>query len=241
MVNGIRNKVKGLITRRRITTETTEESIIDFLIISSELELSLDSLLIDEEKLYAPTNFRKNKNKTTVVTSDHHSLISKFNFKWSSKIKNSRREMYNLKNPENIKKFKLNTTKDNSLSNCLEENDLNIATNAFINKLNEKISQSFQKIRIKERKDTDIDKLFNVRNILRRNTDSESKVKLEKVETELSEKCGENNAKKIMGEIGELQAEDGSIHMLNMWKLKQKISPRELNMNGLTLYCLILI
>ena len=50
VANGLSDKSTGSITRRRITKESTEESIIDHLIITEDLKHDLESLLIDEER-----------------------------------------------------------------------------------------------------------------------------------------------------------------------------------------------
>ena len=49
IANGIENKCTGSITRKRITIDGLEESIIDHVIISEDLKDDLESLLVDEE------------------------------------------------------------------------------------------------------------------------------------------------------------------------------------------------
>ena len=55
-------------------------------------------MVIDEERQYVLSRFYKSKNKTTVIASDHNPMILSFNFKWSQKIKEDRKEIYNLRN-----------------------------------------------------------------------------------------------------------------------------------------------
>ena len=50
VANGIKEKSKGVVTRRRNTKTNSEESVIDFVIISSDLLKSLVSIDIDEER-----------------------------------------------------------------------------------------------------------------------------------------------------------------------------------------------
>ena len=55
VANGLGNKCKGLITRRRKTVNSVEESIIDHVLVSDDLEEQLDSVEIDEEKNHSLT------------------------------------------------------------------------------------------------------------------------------------------------------------------------------------------
>ena len=47
VTNGVTEKVKGLITRRRKIKESIEKSIIDHLIIIADLEKDFESLIVD--------------------------------------------------------------------------------------------------------------------------------------------------------------------------------------------------
>ena len=87
VVNGLQEKVSGLITRRRSTINREEISIIDFVIISDELIQYLESFTVDESKDYALTKLTKSKNGTQIKESDHNTLISKFNIKWKKSPK----------------------------------------------------------------------------------------------------------------------------------------------------------
>ena len=77
-----------------------EESIIDHILISEDLEDELESMIIDEEGNHALTKILKTKKGVIKKASDHNPIITKFNIKWSSKMKKPRIELYNLKNKE---------------------------------------------------------------------------------------------------------------------------------------------
>ena len=109
----------------------TEESIIDHVIISFDIEEYLESILIDEEGHHSLTKIFKNKNGLITRKSDHNTILSKFNFTWKRNKTSNRIEMYNLKNTENQKTFKEITSNSTN-------NDLNEATNIFLKKLEEK-------------------------------------------------------------------------------------------------------
>ena len=63
VVNSVEKKVNGLITRRRVTVDSTEESIIDFVIVSADLIEDVEELIIDEDKEYALSKIVKDKSK----------------------------------------------------------------------------------------------------------------------------------------------------------------------------------
>ena len=97
----------GLITRRRITTEGVEESIIDFVSISNDLKESIVSLHIDEERTHAITKYSKTKNGALKKgESDHNPLLANFNLKWNKRAGRKKIEMFNLKNKECQQIFK---------------------------------------------------------------------------------------------------------------------------------------
>ena len=47
VMNNVKNKCKGKITRRRITKKSREESVIDFVIVNSEIEDLISEVIID--------------------------------------------------------------------------------------------------------------------------------------------------------------------------------------------------
>ena len=98
VANGLEGKCTGSITRRRETVETVEESIIDHVIMSSDLLKYFESLLIDKDRIHCLTSLRKTKKGIVKKPSDHNAIISKFNFNWNNKIPSNRIKMFNLKN-----------------------------------------------------------------------------------------------------------------------------------------------
>ena len=61
VANGISDKCEGSITRRRVTKDTIEESIIDHVIISEDLVSELDSLKLMKSKNICSQNTQKRK------------------------------------------------------------------------------------------------------------------------------------------------------------------------------------
>ena len=138
---------KGLITRRRVTKDKTEESIIDFVIFSEDLVDSIDTIVVDDKREHVLTKIIKNKKGVQKVESDHHPIISKLNLSWDKDINKNRVEMYNLKNKGCQSKFKEETSiaKNNSnLSSIFDsDEDLNVLTETFVKKLRKVIHKCF--------------------------------------------------------------------------------------------------
>ena len=80
VVNGMLEKCKGSITRRRETVNGVEQSIIDHVIVSHGLKEDIESLDIDECGNKAITNLG-NRNFLG-NRSDHNVLLTTFNLKW---------------------------------------------------------------------------------------------------------------------------------------------------------------
>ena len=132
VANGIKDWSKGVITRSRTTVNGVEESVIDLVLISQDLVESLDTIVIDEEKLNALESLTKSKKSISVKKSDHNSIISKFKVKWDKEVKRCRVEHFNLKDINGLAKFKDMTSFD-TLSKVVEkEKDFNTLTKNFI-------------------------------------------------------------------------------------------------------------
>ena len=52
-------------------------------------------MVVDEQRLYVLCRFYRYKTQTTTVESNHKPLILEFNVKWSPKINEERKEVYN--------------------------------------------------------------------------------------------------------------------------------------------------
>ena len=104
------DKCHGVITRYKKTIHGEEKSILDYYIVCQELFQNIIKMSIDEERIFTLSRFYKHKNKSSEIKSDHNLVTLKLCFKWSRKQKLVRKELYNLRNPENQKTFQENTT-----------------------------------------------------------------------------------------------------------------------------------
>ena len=143
VANGMVEKCVGSITRKRVTKENTEESIIDHVLISEDLKEDLEHLLVDEEGNHALRKMKKTKkakDNNAEELSDHNPLISQFLLKWDRRKTKRRIEMFNLKNLEGQSKFTELTNNGTFLSEVFDnDDDLNKCTNVFIKRLNQVI------------------------------------------------------------------------------------------------------
>ena len=104
----------GVITRQRVTVNSTERSVLDYLIVCQEMYLFLTSLKIDEARSHVLTKYSKVRGKVVVTESDHNPLIGQFNCLWSDKPvqEKERYEIFNFNDPEGVIKFNELTSSD---------------------------------------------------------------------------------------------------------------------------------
>ena len=75
-----------MITRQRCTENGVEKSVIDFVVVSSDLIKHIEYMHIDEERVNVLTKLTKSKRgKTTKVESDHNLTETKLNISWNAK------------------------------------------------------------------------------------------------------------------------------------------------------------
>jgi hypothetical protein len=213
VLNGLEDKCVGAITRRRVTKDNIEESIIDFVITSHDLVNKVDSIVIDEDRKHVLVKVTKNKRGIKKLESDHNVILTKLKIGWSKTAQKNRFETFNLKNMECQQIFKEATSNTDVLSDLFDnKKDLNSCTNKFLKRLDGFIHECFMKIRISDKKNTEIDQLFQKRRILRSKDDDSSKDELQKVEEELASRCAEDNRRMIMEEISGIECQEGGVN-----------------------------
>ena len=224
VINGS-EKCQGVITRKRTTIEGVEESAIDMVIVSADLEQFVEKLVIDEERKHALTKLVRNKQK---VESDHNPLITTFTINWDKNVKQPNEEMFNLKNKENQKKFKKETSNNRNLSSVFddENGDINEQVNKFLKRLNKTLHKCFTKIKVTERVDKETDELYRKWRRLQAEPNEATKEELKEVENSLADKIAKNY-RTIQTEAGNIDlAEESGFHTGKLWSLKKKLCPR---------------
>ena len=122
VANGVTTKSSGVITRCRSTVKSTEESVIDYVIIGDDMLTLLVSIHVDDERKSVLTNITTKNGRTVRKESDHNSIITKFGMQWNSDSINERIEIFNFKDPQGMAKFKAMTSNNTILSSIFDTN-----------------------------------------------------------------------------------------------------------------------
>ena len=105
VANGLQQKCTGLITREKHTKEGSEKSVIDFVVMSSDLVSHIEYVHIDDKITNVLTKLVKSKkNQTKKVESDHNIIDVKLNLPWKTKT-TERIEVFNFKDKLSQDKF----------------------------------------------------------------------------------------------------------------------------------------
>ena len=132
--NGL-EQCKGLITRKRVTKNSVEESTIDFVLLSDDLKDDVKEIIIYEAREHVLTSIRRGTKGIIKSESDHNTIFTKLRFNWNKTFKEKRVELFNLKNTACQEAFKDATTATNNnkyLSAVFEEEgDINELTEKY--------------------------------------------------------------------------------------------------------------
>ena len=72
VANGVKGKSEGVITRQRTTVKGIEKSVIDYVLISEDLENHMTSCRIDDKRMNTLTKISKTKQNIKQQQSDHN-------------------------------------------------------------------------------------------------------------------------------------------------------------------------
>ena len=131
------DKCKGTITRKRTIRNRCEQSVIDLVMFSRDLNKHLVSMHIDEERKHVLRRIYKTRKGTKIKESDHNTITTEFNIKVTPDVNNEKIEVYNLKNKDCLAKFKSYTSENNMLSSIFDSNaDIDTLTKRLVKKIN---------------------------------------------------------------------------------------------------------
>ena len=231
------DKCRGKITRYKKTVRGEEISILDYFIVCQDLYKNVHSLIIDEDRKYVMARFYKTKNKTTCIESDHNPLILELKFGFDQKIKKERKEIFNVRNLENQKKFKELTSNRPNLIKMLSKSD-NIYSGGrkWMKEVKHILSLCFKKIRISQSKPPlkqETRELFNKREIIKskiasaKNGNCEKYTKeLNDVDAAIAEIDAEDNYAFIKKNLEHLIDNTENQNAVKIWNLKKKLCPK---------------
>ena len=226
------DKCNGLITRRRITKNKKEESIIDYLIVCQEMYQYLECMNIDQNHIHS--RYIKRKNNIQVIPSDHLPIFGRFSLKWNSNLKldKERRTIYNFKDKEGLLKYKKLTSKSylssqfgsgcvleesrswlKSLKNILCQSFpiVRVGNGSYFNKTHEKMVQKSKFLaKIEDlKKSQSVNQKVQVESILK------LQEKIDIIDLEIATLISEKNAQKIKDHYSNM-TDFGSFNVIKM-------------------------
>ena len=231
---------QGSVTRHRVTKEGEEKSILDYIITCDRLALYLEKMLIDEERNFPLTKYATTKGVKKLVKSDHNILYGRFSIKYRNLNSNRpRKEVFNLKNPECQSKFTEVTNDSQKLRKCFNPTqNFNDQCNNFFKSLDDILHQCFRKIRVgknftSSEINEELDLQSKLKMFLSKNkckiAQNLAENKLKQIEENLLKLSSTRNINLVNEHIQNLSTLDGSFSQPGLWKLKNKLLPKELD------------
>ena len=216
---------------------------IDYFIVCPRFFELISSMEVDENRKYVLTKYSSRLGTKCIVKSDHNPLICTLNVKWDKRIKCERKEIFKLKDKEGLRMFNELT------SNCprlveLSNNSSNFLIDAeqWMKKIKDIMQSCFKKIRITGKgksEDTEVETLMNAKQKLLielgklagGNIDGQNQLKrnIDMIENEISIICSEQNSKIVKEHLAELSNNEDQVCRLNMWRLRQRLCPRNID------------
>ena len=223
---------EGLITRSRFRDGKWEKSVLDFFVICNRVLPFLTKMVIDERKQHILTNYQNLKNGGKVVDTDHRTQYIDLDLEIVS-CKPERREIYNFKETEGLKRFKEITSNTNKFSACFENMlPLQEQIKLWQDTLKSDCKIAFKKIRIKKNNvipvKKEISELINKRNTLINHTVNSPQVKdeIDQINNDIASMEAEQNRNKIIKNFSKFSEDPENIHMSEMWKMLKKVFPK---------------
>ena len=129
-----------------MTKDRCEQSVINIIMFSDDLNKHLVSVHIDEARKHVLTKIHKTKKGVRIKESDHNTIITEFDIKVMPKPLEEKDELYNLKDKDGQIKFKEYTTKVKFLSIIFDSNDtIDALADRLVKKINGCVAMSFNK------------------------------------------------------------------------------------------------
>ena len=197
-------------------------------------------MVIDEAQTFSLMKYASTKGIRKIVKSDHNIIFSVFDISYQNVMyKKPRRELFNLKNKECQEIFSEVTECNLKLQKCFNaEKPFPKQCQTFFKTLDGILHQSFRKVRVgKTIEKSDIQDLLNEKLKVQKFIDSNqskealdtAQKKITLIEEELSKLCAERNCNIVKEFTKNLSTPSGNFNQLGMWKLKNKLMPREVD------------
>ena len=233
-------RCEGLVTRHRRTVHGDEKSVIDFIIVCDQLLPFFNRMVVDEKRENVLTKYATITGGRIKSESDHNPLFAEFNIKFCGRMNTVRREMFNFKNIENMKKFKKITEDNFELLNWRRSESPQKSFKRFFDTLNNTFHRCFGKIRIRPKtfklqlRNDDISRKFkeltDMEKVINTSTKEaelmSAKIKKGQIESQIYELLAKKNARIVAEQVTSLDSLDGKFNQISMWKVKNKVCPK---------------
>ena len=226
VVNGL-SLCEGVITRTRNKDGKKEESVLDFFVVCSRMLPYVTKMVIDENKKYILTNYKRYRDKA--VDSDHFTQYMDVDLQLRTE-KPIRREIFNYKDKSSQETFKDITSNTTEFSECFNDNQpLLKQVDKWRNVLKSHCQQAFKKIRISNKKHMkpltpELSALIDERNELIKNGENENKVK--DIENSIADLEDEGKRDVIMKNFKRFSDQPENINLQEVWKILKNICPK---------------
>ena len=154
---------KGEVTRHRITKNSEEKATLDYVLGCDGLSTFVETMLIDEERLFTLTKYVTTSGMRKQCMSDHNPLFSTFNLSYDKQVIHSnRREQFNMKNKECQEAFRLETENTNKFTDVFAKSEpFEVKALKFQRCLKQTVQKCFRKIRVRgNERETEVGKLL---------------------------------------------------------------------------------
>ena len=226
---------KGHVTRQRTTKNNVEKAVIDYIICCDKLADYVDTVLVDDERLFTLTKYVTTRGKKEKIMSDHNTLFSNFDLSFSYEVNHSsRKQIFNFKNKEAQEAFAVETEQTNKFTDIFEKDDtFENQAKQFNRCLKQTIQKCFKKCRIRKKpKETDVDRLLKNKSKLKifmqtckdEKLFQQSNTKLECLEMKIQKLSSMRNVK-IVEDFVKTLDKNGKFSQSGMWKLRKKLHP----------------
>ena len=218
----------------------TQKSAIDYFIVTTKLFSCIQSMLVDEDKIFCPFREKTVKGKKKVTFSDHCSLVVDLSFE-TGKIrrKNGKRKVWNFNN-EGYNKYLVLSREDILLHTTTSTSNTELY-GQWEKEFHDILNNCFEKRTIYLHKETKLDdkNCRKARNILKE-ISQKGKVQREVVKGYLSRlveleslQLAKSRAEKLKRTVSKLTIAD-KFSPTGYWKLKRAVKRGRRNMNGIS-------
>ena len=148
------------------------------------------------------------------MNSDHNILVLDICYPWDVRIRKKKIEIFNLRNKKCQAEFLNHTNQTDVLSRSLENRDVVTGGKHWLKSMKTLVHKNFRKIRITNNaSQSKIQELLSKRNP-------------EENDEEITEEICQRNRRLILEQIGNMSDMTGNMSMMKMWKVKQKVCPK---------------